>query len=88
MNPAFLELKRRTQENLMTFLRIEADLASTFCDMVEVTQSSEHRVQLLEDIRKAVSAIRQFERRITDTRTRAQLNGEADRLDDFLKKKG
>jgi hypothetical protein len=81
-----LELKRRAQENLVTFLTIEVDLASTYCGMAESTQSLERREQLLGDIRKVVSAIRQFEGRIIDRITRAEFNREADRLDDFLRR--
>jgi hypothetical protein len=84
VNPDFIELKRRTQKNLVTFLRVEVDLASTFCEMAESTQSVEHRAELLEDIRKVVSVLRQFEGRITDQTTRSDLNKEADRLDAFL----
>jgi hypothetical protein len=84
VSPDFLDLKRRTQDNLFTFLNTEAELASTFCDMAERTQNPEHRVQLLSDIRKAVSAMRHFEGRITDRSIRAYVVKKANRLDAFL----
>ncbi len=34
---------QRTQENLITFLRIEVDLADTFRSMAETIGSQEHR---------------------------------------------
>jgi len=35
----FSGLKLELKENLTTFLEIEAQLASTFCDMAELTQT-------------------------------------------------
>jgi hypothetical protein len=84
MNHDFAELLQRSQENLVTFLRVEVDLASTFCGMVETTDDLAHRARLLENIQKVVSAIRQFEARIADQSVRADLNRQANRLDKFL----
>ncbi|MCU1334468.1 MAG: hypothetical protein JWO19_49 [Bryobacterales bacterium] len=81
----FAELKRQTQKNLVGFLRIEVQLASTFCEMVERSQSPEHKAQLLEDIRKAVRAIRHFEQRIIDPSIRADVLKKADTLDAFCR---
>ena len=86
MNHDFEELKRRTEENLITFLRVDVDLASTYCGMAESTHDSEHRAKLLEDVREVVKAIRTFGIRITDRSVRAELNHSADRLDEFLAK--
>jgi hypothetical protein len=83
----FLELRRRCQENLVTFLTIEVDLATTFCWVAESADDRRHRAKLLEDAQKAVSAIRHFGKRIIDTSIRAELNREADRLDSLLRKK-
>jgi hypothetical protein len=82
----FLELKRRGQENLVTFLTIEVDQAITFCTMAESTHDPERRKKLIEEAQKAISAIRQFQGRITDSSIRAELNGEADKLDRLLRK--
>ena len=73
MNHDFEELKRRTEENLITFLRVDVDLASTYCGMAESTHDSEHRAKLLEDVREVVKAIRTFGIRITDRSVRAEL---------------
>jgi hypothetical protein len=83
VTPAFLELKRRTQENLVAFLRIEVELASTFCKLAETTQDPEHRERLLENTQKAVTAVHHLAGRITDAAIRAELNTEADRLGAF-----
>jgi hypothetical protein len=84
MDEDFKELQLRSEENLVTFLRVEVDLASTFCGMAERTDDLVRRARLLENIQKVVSAIRQFEGRVTDQFTRADLNREANRLDMFL----
>ena len=83
MNPTFLELKRWNQDNLVTFLRIEVDLAATFRSML-ANRSPGDRVRLLGQIRKIVGALRQFERSVTDRAVRSELLREADKLDEFL----
>ena len=82
----FVGLKRRTQENLVEFLGIEAELGSTFCKLAEQTQNPAHRKQLLDDIGKAVKALRHFQEQITDSAVRAEMLTHADRLDEFLAK--
>jgi len=84
VNYDFEELNRRTQENLITFLRVDVDLASTYCGMAESTHDTEHRAKLLEDVREVVKAIRTFGIRITDSSVRADFNRSAERLDEFL----
>jgi len=83
MNPAFHDLQRQAQENLITFLRIEVDLAATFRSML-ASRSPEDRVRLLGQIRKVVGALRQFEPRVTDRFVRSELLREANKLDEFL----
>jgi hypothetical protein len=75
------ELQRRTQENLVTFLRIEVELASTFKRMAKTTDDPERRAKLRGDAQKAVSAIRHFAERTTDKSIRAELNRAANKLD-------
>lgn len=75
----FIELQLRSQENLVTFLRVEVDLASTFCGMAERADDLEHRARLLEIIQRVVGVIRHFEERIIDQSIRADLNRQADR---------
>ena len=82
--PDFSALKRRNQENLIRFLVTEAELAFTFCDMVQNTHIPEHRAQLLENIRKAANALRYFDERITDRSVQEYVLKRAARLDDFL----
>jgi len=62
---------------------MEVKLASNFCDIANRTQSTEHRAKLLKDIEKAAGAIRHFQERIVDPSIRAELNVQADKLDDF-----
>ena len=83
MTPEISELRRQTQENLITFLRTDAKLASPFCKIAESTEDPEHRAKLLRDVKMAVNAIRYFGERITDPAICAELNNEADRLDGF-----
>jgi hypothetical protein len=80
----FSALKNRTEQNLIEFLRVEADLASTFCTLAETTENPQHRAELLGNIRKAASAIRHFEPRIADPSAREELLQKADELDQFL----
>jgi len=84
MEADFDELQRQSQENLITFLRTDAKLASTFCKIAESTQDPDHRARLMKGVRTVVNAIRHFGERITDPTTRAELNAEADRLEGFL----
>ena len=83
MNLASHNLQQQTQENLITFLRIEVDLAATFRSML-ANRSPKDRVRLLGQIRKVVGALRQFEPRVTDRAVRSELNKEAAKLDEFL----
>jgi hypothetical protein len=84
MNQDFTELQVRSQDNLVTFLRVEVDLASTFCGMAERADDAVRRAKLLANVQKVVAAIRHFEGRITDKLIRADLNHQADRLENFL----
>ena len=86
MNRDFAELLQRSQENLVTFLRVEVDLASTFCGMAESTDDLARRARLRDNIQKVVSAIRQFEGRIADQSIREDFNRQANRLDKFLRR--
>jgi hypothetical protein len=86
VTPSFLELQRRTQENLISFLRIEVELASSFCDMARRTRSPEHRVQLLAGMRSAVSGVRYFQERITGRSIRRDALNQAAKIEKFLAK--
>ena len=83
----FAEMHRRTQENLITFLRAEVDLAGTFRAIADRTDNPEHREKLLHDIQKAVSAIRHLGERITDRSIRKELSAAADDLDEFVSRR-
>jgi hypothetical protein len=80
----FEDLKRRNQQNLITFMEREAELASTFCAIAERTSDAKHKAKLLEDVRKAVDAIRHFGERITDSSIRAKLKRDANRIEKLL----
>jgi len=75
---------RRTQENLVTFLKQEVKLANTFRTIAETTQDPTHHSKLLHDIQLAVNTIRRFHERIGDKSVRAELTREAGKLDEFL----
>ena len=70
------ELHQRTQENLVTFLQAEVDLASTMVGIVNTTQNEDHRLRLLEAIQTAVNTVRYFERRILERPTCGSTGGE------------
>jgi hypothetical protein len=82
----FEELKRRSQENLITFMECEVDLASTFFAMAENTSDAKHKAKLFQNVQKAVEAIHHFAKRITDRSVRAKLNRDADRIGKSLTK--
>jgi hypothetical protein len=84
MDATFLKLRRRTEDNLITFLRIEVDLATTFRSMAATSSKQGRRVRLLGNIRKVVGALRQFEPRVTNRSLRSQLHKEADKLEAFV----
>jgi hypothetical protein len=79
--PSFAELHERGHRNLIGFLEIEIDLATTFSGMARKTDSPTHRAKLLENTRKAVATIRHFSDRIADVPTRTKLNKVADKLE-------
>jgi hypothetical protein len=84
----FDELHKRGQENLVRFLRLEIELGQTMGQISETTESRGHRARLLRNIGKAIKTIHQFEGRIDDASTRAELNRGADRLQQFISSKG
>jgi hypothetical protein len=84
--PSLLELQRRTQDNLISFLRIEAQLAFAFCDIAQRTQSAEHRAKVLRDIRHAANAMHHFGERITDLSVRNDVLKQAAKIEKFLAK--
>jgi len=86
LTPKYPEFSRRTQENLITFLRIEEELASTFCTIAKQTKNPEHLRRLLGDIQKVAVTMRHFQGRITDPSTRKHVLEQAARLEEFVAK--
>ncbi len=84
MEPSLQELKQRSEDNLISFLRTEAELAATYCDMATFAKNQEHRTQLMGDIQKIVNALRHFGGWVEDRSIRADILKEADRLSEFL----
>jgi len=76
----FLELRERSQENLIGFLTTDLGLGETMLKMARVTQSSEHRLKLLDNIRAVLRAVEHFEGRIEDRKARTEIHNQADRL--------
>ena len=84
MGPSFFELKRRTQENLISFLGIEAKLAFQFCEMAKRTKSPERRAKLLGETQKALDTLRRFQERIEDRIVREEVLKQVARIEKFL----
>lgn len=84
MTPTLLELKRRSQDNLVKFLQAETKLADTFCALAQRTQNQEHRARLLGDIEKIGHTLRHFGVRIEDASIRSDISEKAETLSEFL----
>ena len=48
--------------------------------MARITQNSEHRLKLLDNIRAVLRAVEHFEGRIEDRKARTEIHNKADRL--------
>ena len=77
----FLELQRRTQENLTTFLETEIDLGETMLKVMNTTRDEGHRIQLLKNIQALIDTVRHFEYRVHDGNVCENLHASADRLE-------
>jgi hypothetical protein len=75
------ELTRRSQDNLIGFLRIEVELAKTFYKISKNTKDVDHRAKLQKDVGMAIKTKRQFVDRINDPAVQKELNVQADRLE-------
>ena len=81
----FLDLQRRTQENLTTFLEAEIDLADTMLKVMNTTRSEGHRVQLAKNIQAVIDTVHHFEGRVSDGEIRDNLHASADRLEQAIR---
>ena len=81
----FLELHRRTQENLTTFLETEIDLADTMLRVMNTTRSEKHRIRLLKDIQAVIDTVHHFEDRVRDGKARENFHASADRLEQAIR---
>ena len=78
------ELQRRAQENLVSFLTIELQLAKTFSDMARSAKSPEHKTKLMGDVRKALETVHYFKERIMDQAIRQDVIKRAAKLETYL----
>jgi len=69
------------QENLVTFLEVEIDLASTMLGIAKTTKNADRRTRLFSSVRMAVETIRHFEPRIADKNQRRELLARAAELE-------
>ena len=75
------ELQRKTQANLITFLRVEIELAWTMLKMMNATKNAERKRRLLGSVQTALDSVHHFEKRITDRDVRRELREAASRLE-------
>jgi hypothetical protein len=59
-----LKLERECQETLARFLNTDINLAAAFAEIAKVTNSSKHRVQLVDRVNAALEMVRHCEGRI------------------------
>ena len=78
------DLIRKTQDSLVPFLRIELELAGSYCEMARRTKNPEHKAKLLKHAFKAVEAIHHFQARVEDQTIREDLLKQAAKLERFL----
>ena len=67
------ELRRKSQENLVSFLTVELDLARTYCEMAQRVESQERKAKLMGNVLKIVEAVRHFQEHIKDQTIREDL---------------
>ena len=65
-NVDVFDVQRQTQDNLVTFLKTELDLASTMLKISKTTRNQDHRKRLVQNIQTAVDTVHHFEGRIKD----------------------
>ena len=78
------ELRRKTQESLISFLTVELDLARTYCEMIQRIESQERKAKLLGNVLKIVEAIRHFQERIADQTVREHVLRGTAKLEKFI----
>jgi hypothetical protein len=76
----FLELRERSQDNLIGFLVTDLGLGETMLKMAQTTQISEHRLRLLGNVQAILRAVEHFEGRIEDRKIRSEIHDQADKL--------
>jgi hypothetical protein len=69
-----VELLRQSQDNLVTFLEIELDLANTMLKILNTTRDEDHRKRLIQNIQAVVDTVRHFEGRVEDRNVRTKLH--------------
>jgi hypothetical protein len=74
------ELREWGQQNLITFLRIELDLALTFADAAKISvqmKNFEHFERSRDYVKQTLQAVRHFQARILDAKTRCEIQERA-----------
>lgn len=76
-------LKARSQQAMINFLRIDADLAFTFLDIAatEVKSDPPHYHQAVQKSRLALDTIRRLLPRVEDSAARAEIEARANKLE-------
>lgn len=77
----FEDLQRRVQENLVSFLETELDLAINMFEVLENTRDEDHRNRLLKNIELALTAVQRFKGKIRDATARNELSNAAKALE-------
>ena len=84
MAPDLSELRRKTQESLVSFLTVELDLARTYCEMTQRVESQERKAKPLGNVLKIVEAIRHFQERIKDQTIREDVLKRTAKVEKFI----
>jgi len=77
------DLQREGQDHLLSFLRIDLDVARTFLDIAAAT-SDEHRRQLVQKVHSVIGTVRRFAPRIVNPVARREVQEHADRLEKLV----
>jgi hypothetical protein len=78
---SFAELQRRTQANLIAFLRTEIDLAWTMLNVMNTTNAEEPKARIMTAIQTAIDTVLHFEKRVTDRDVQSELHQAVSRLE-------
>jgi hypothetical protein len=82
LSPAHTKrLQQQLQSDLIGFLRVELEIATTLLETARFAKDDDHRMQLVRDIRSAIAAVRHFQGRVQDRLVGEQIVVDSDRLE-------